>query len=515
MFRLHLSYTLSSLLPATSGALVLSFLSLSVPVCSEQPIIKVALYVDRGAVASDFRKEFARSDDEHIVYKPVDGSDIRNGALKWYDALLVPGGSALKESRSLGPEARDAVRRFIKDGGIYMGVCAGAYLASETTKTDLGLLPLKTSDPQHWYRVDDATRVQVELTQLGEEVFAIGKRNIGVKYENGPIFAPPVEPHNQSLITLGYFRSEVVADGGTRGVMVGAPAIILSKYGQGIVMAISPHFEATPGFKQVQLHALHWLYDHRTDGVPNVSARAHERKEHPTNTTTTVGDQALALAKSIFNNATVASYAHNEVLASRQIVTESDGSVKAHTDCSGFISYIVQSVAAKHYHVVREREPGSKYPQAKIWARFFDGLDTERPTDGWIAIKKWQDLKPGDLIAWEEGKTSAAGNTGHVAMVMHAPNEVREGNQRLFSVQVIDSSSVYHFAPEQLPPKASQLHRDGIGIGYIRILLSEENSPIGYWAGTYWGEGKKPIKGPTHSEYIRFARMISLKEPRD
>jgi hypothetical protein len=43
-------------------------------------------------------------------------------------------------------------------------------------------------------------------------------------------------------------------------------------------------------------------------------------------------------------------------------------------------------------------------------------------------------------------------------------------------------------------------------------MLSSENKPIGFWAGTYWGEGNKQIKGPTMSDSVRFARMIPLEE---
>jgi len=226
--------------------------------------IKVALFVDGGTEASEFTKEFRRSDDDDLSFRKVDGEAIRNGALNNFDALVVPGGSASEESASLGAEAREEIRRFVKEGGIYMGVCAGAYLASQQRKHDLGLLPLTTLDSEHWYRVNEGKLVDVELTPAGMEVFGIHKRNVRLVYENGPIFAPPVEQPDDSFAPLGFFRSEVVADGGEPGVMLGAPAIILSRFGRGSVLALSPHPEETPGLKQVELHALHWLYNHRS-----------------------------------------------------------------------------------------------------------------------------------------------------------------------------------------------------------------------------------------------------------
>lgn len=238
------------------------------PSMAQGPRIKVALFIDDGASDTSkkiFRKELENSND--IDCKCLYGADIRNGALKNFDALVIPGGSANKEAASMGAEAREEVRRFVKEGGIYMGVCAGAYLSSQARDTYLGMLPLTTLDQKHWYRVDDGTPVDVELTPTGMEVFGVTKRNIRIVYENGPIFAAPDGKPDDTYMPLGFFRSEVVGDGGQPGVMRGAPAMILSRYGRGIVLAISPHPEKTPGLKQVELNALRWLYNHRTAKV--------------------------------------------------------------------------------------------------------------------------------------------------------------------------------------------------------------------------------------------------------
>jgi Biotin-protein ligase, N terminal len=245
-------------------------LALVLPVSADGAKLRVALFVDEGTEASEFRKEFRRSYDDALIYRKIDGQAISNGALNNFDALVVPGGSASEESASLGAEARREICRFVREGGIYMGVCAGAYLASSQRKHDLGLLPLTTVDSVHWFRVDDGRLVDVELTAAGMEIFGISRPNIRLVYENGPIFAPLAQDQGQvpglqgGCIPLAFFRSEVVAPGGERGVMIGAPAIVMSQYGRGYVIALSPHPEETPGFKQAELRALHWLFDHRS-----------------------------------------------------------------------------------------------------------------------------------------------------------------------------------------------------------------------------------------------------------
>lgn len=242
------------------------------PVQADPSVIKVALFVDRGA-SDRAKRNFKRllGSSNFIQYQAVYGDDIRNGSLKSFDALVVPGGSAAKEAVSMGPEARAEVRRFIEGGGVYLGVCAGAYLASRMRENYLGFLPLKTRDPEHWYRVDDATPVDVELTEGGMEVFGLDTPKVSIAYENGPIFAPPEGPVDDSFTPLGFFRSEVVGSGGERGVMLGAPAMIMTRYGRGIVLVSSPHPELTPGKHRMILNALRWLYDHRGAAKPSTA----------------------------------------------------------------------------------------------------------------------------------------------------------------------------------------------------------------------------------------------------
>lgn len=249
-------------------ALVSSF-ALPIAAITAEQKIKVALFIDRGA--SDISKRIFRAqldNSNDVIYECVYGEDIRDGALKNFDAIVLPGGSANKEAASMGPEAREEVRRFVRDGGVYMGVCAGAYLSSRAKDNYLGMIPLTTVDQTHWYRVDDGTPVDVQLTPAGMEVFGVTKPTIRVIYENGPIFEKTGPKADGSATPLGFFRSEVVGNGGESGVMLGAPAMILSRYGRGLVLAISPHPEKTPGLKQIELHALRWLYDHRTDKLP-------------------------------------------------------------------------------------------------------------------------------------------------------------------------------------------------------------------------------------------------------
>lgn len=478
------------------------------PAHAERTQIRVAMFIDDGTEASEFQKEFRRNNDETISYQRVDSDDLANGCLKDFDVVLIPGGSATTEGITMGPEAREEIRRFIRKGGIYFGVCAGAFLVTRLKDVYLGILPIKTLDEDHWLRTTGTPLMDVEMTPLGMQLFGFRDKNVRITYESGPIFAPPFERPDDTFTPVAFFRSEVVADGGTPGLMLNSPAMLLSRYGRGSVLVSSPHPEETPGMKQVELRALRWLYDHRNVpyGVP---------PSHPTPPydSTTLNEQAFKLAMTIFERASRVHYGHRDAVAAEQLTTDADGSAEASVDSSGLISYIIHSIAPRHYQVIRQIQPKASYPQARIWARFFDELCSERPVEGWVPVEKWQDLRAGDIIAWENDD-AANDNTGHVMMVANKPSVVQElrGERgfRYVEVPVIDSSPVYHFPPERLPPHAGQRHRDGLGMGCVRIILSESNTPVGYWVGNYSAEDAKAIDGPTACKLIRFARMVSL-----
>ncbi|MDR1855570.1 MAG: hypothetical protein LBR22_00180 [Desulfovibrio sp.] len=57
--------------------------------------------------------------------------------------LLVPGGSAARKAAALGAAGREAIVRFVEEGGVYMGFCGGAGLAltHEDPAQGLGLCP--------------------------------------------------------------------------------------------------------------------------------------------------------------------------------------------------------------------------------------------------------------------------------------------------------------------------------------------------------------------------------------
>lgn len=228
-------------------------------------------------------------------------------------------------------------------------------------------------------------------------------------------------------------------------------------------------------------------------------------------------ERIIERADWVFNNAEQVHYGHRQAPAVKQVRSFSNGRCEADTDCSGFVSYVL-SEFPRQYEAIRALQPERKYPQAKIYMQFFSDLKTDIPTRGWLKVNQIADLRRGDFIAWKKPQPADGikrkSNTGHVAIVIDRLGPIQEADingrtVRYQNINVIDSSSVKHFQPEQLPPLSVMSHRDGVGKGVVRIILDDANRPIGYWEGTYWYQGSKEIQKPTFTESIAFARLVA------
>lgn len=75
-----------------------------------------------------------------LTFDLVRSVDIKEGCLKNYRMLFVPGGWASNKLKALGDKGAEEIKRFVYEGGNYFGICGGAGLA---TMDGLGLLHIK------------------------------------------------------------------------------------------------------------------------------------------------------------------------------------------------------------------------------------------------------------------------------------------------------------------------------------------------------------------------------------
>ncbi len=182
--------------------------------------------------------------------------DIRGGALSNYHVVIFGGGSGSKQAEALGESGRSAVRQFVGEGGGYIGICAGAYLATSGYSWSLNLINARTVSPK-WER--GKGQVKVELTEAGRAILGERTGQIDVLYANGPIVKPAGKIDLPGFDTLAFFRTEMAKNDSPVGVMVDSPAIFSAAYQRGQVVCISPHPEQTKGLEEIVPRAVTWV----------------------------------------------------------------------------------------------------------------------------------------------------------------------------------------------------------------------------------------------------------------
>jgi len=155
------------------------------------------------------------------VYPGFDNEEAFREAKLW----VQPGGKSVQAAAAMGPELMARLRRFVADGGGYVGFCAGMFLASDEIGTSghpgLGIIPggtelfLKSDDFKGMVRVKT------------------NKRVYGMYYAGGPML-------HVSDAELKASGGEVIAtykDGSVAGIAV--------PFGSGRVAVVGTHPEAT------------------------------------------------------------------------------------------------------------------------------------------------------------------------------------------------------------------------------------------------------------------------------
>ena len=189
--------------------------------------------------------------------KSVTADDLRNGALDNVDVLVQPGGSGSKQALALGEDGRAAIKKFVENGGGYVGICAGAYLATSDYEWSLHILNAKVVDRKHWAR--GSGFVKLRVTDLGKKMLGISDDLISADYNQGPLLAPATQDDLPKYQALALFETEIAEKGAPSGVMPGTTAIAMTTFGKGRVIVLSPHLERSPGLDGVIRHAVKWV----------------------------------------------------------------------------------------------------------------------------------------------------------------------------------------------------------------------------------------------------------------
>ena len=228
--------------------------------CGGDPL-RIAVFEGNGVGRSTDKLIAAiqgQSDADQVTVVRISADDIRAGGLTNVEVLVHPGGSGSKQGKSLGEDGRRLVRQFVEQGGGYLGVCAGAYLATNDYDWSLDLIDAKVVDRMHWARGTGS--VKLRLSDDGIAFFE-QMPTIDLHYGQGPLLARREwdDVDVPDYESLAIYDSEIATKGAPKGIMKGTSAIVRCRYGSGRVFCFSPHPELTDGKSQMIATAVAWL----------------------------------------------------------------------------------------------------------------------------------------------------------------------------------------------------------------------------------------------------------------
>ncbi|MDF1741066.1 MAG: succinylglutamate desuccinylase/aspartoacylase family protein [Verrucomicrobiales bacterium] len=223
----------------------------------ETKVTNIGIYVGPGVGGfgpASLQETFTNLPDEFTsrIIGPV---EVQNNSITQFDVLIFPGGSGGKQAAGLGERGRKNVRDFVHDGGSYLGICAGCYLACENFPWSLKILDAKTKSSK-WRRGKEV--LELGFTDAGKRIMKTDRDAAPVKYQNGPVMEPAESPDIPDFETLAIFNTEVALNKTPEGIQKGSPAILAGHYGKGRVIGISPHPEQTEGLTHLAPELIRW-----------------------------------------------------------------------------------------------------------------------------------------------------------------------------------------------------------------------------------------------------------------
>jgi len=184
----------------------------------------VCIYAGAGAALAE-DVELAL-DKLSIPYRGVSEQEIREGGLEDCGLLIVPGGYTARYVDALGGEGFERIREFVAEGGGYIGICAGAYIAARNVEVPGRPPGLGIIEIQNERRAGKGLR-RIHIIKSGHPVVKGCGEELEIWYQNGPMMRA-----GEGVEVLAVYGE-------------GAAAIVCSTYGQGRVVIFSPHPEGS------------------------------------------------------------------------------------------------------------------------------------------------------------------------------------------------------------------------------------------------------------------------------
>lgn len=198
--------------------------------------IPVAVFRARGVGEDGLRSALAAfAGDDGFDVRELSPNAIRRGALDDRRVVFFSGGIGSVQGGELEPEGRRIVREFVRDGGGYVGICAGSYLAIQGPPQyhHLAIVAARNWSEDAWRRGTG----MLEVAPVG------GGEPLRLFYANGPVFRRDDRPELPPWVALATYVDDKFCEscGTHAGELPGTPAILAASYGAGRIVLFSPN----------------------------------------------------------------------------------------------------------------------------------------------------------------------------------------------------------------------------------------------------------------------------------
>ena len=209
---------------------------------SSQPPLKVGVYADAGPSGIGAVEWFRLvHESPEMEIKLLDGKMVREGGLDGLDVLVMPGGNSKTEFTSLGTNGVERMKAFVRNGGGYIGTCAGCCLLMDGEDRRARMMPWNTtgSEPNTMFPT-------FNLNEKGAKALGLKAGPHVMRYHGGPFLWPTTNViADANLEIWGTFDAEASFKGrvNQKKRMYGAGGIVGGTYGKGKVFVTSGHPE--------------------------------------------------------------------------------------------------------------------------------------------------------------------------------------------------------------------------------------------------------------------------------
>lgn len=224
----------------------------------DKSTIQVGVFDGHGGSPCVWETVEAIKIDKEMKVRLITTSDIANGCLDSLHAIIIPGGGGSRQYLNLGHENHNRIRNFVAKGGGAVGICAGAYLFSNTPSyASIAINGAEAIDIEHDNRGHGLAKFT--LSDEGKSIFPeLAARDTNyVMYYEGPVFINASDTINYT--SFATMESDVHEEGDAPANMTNAkPFFIGNSYGKGFVFSTIAHPEATPGMRWLIPRMVRW-----------------------------------------------------------------------------------------------------------------------------------------------------------------------------------------------------------------------------------------------------------------